>query len=38
MEKYRNDTVEAERVTLEGPVLQEEDLRALAEAGRDVPG
>jgi hypothetical protein len=37
MEKYRNDKVEAERVTLEGPVLQEEDLRALAEAGRVVP-
>ena len=37
MEKYRNDKVEAERVTLEGPVLQEEDLKALAEAGRVVP-
>jgi hypothetical protein len=37
MEKYRHDKVESERVTLEGPALEEEDLRALAEAGRVVP-
>jgi hypothetical protein len=37
IEKYRHDKVESERVTLEGPALEEEDLKALAEAGRVVP-
>jgi hypothetical protein len=37
MEKYRSDKVEAERVTLEGPVLESDDLQALSEAGRVVP-
>ncbi len=38
MDKYRRAQVEEERVTLEGPQLDEEDFRALANAGRVVPG
>ena len=38
MDKYRRATVEEERVTLEGPRLDEDDMRALASAGRVVPG
>ncbi len=38
MDKYRRAQVEEERVTLEGPQLDEDDLHALASAGRVVPG
>ena len=37
MEKYRHAKIESERVTLEGPTLDTEDMEALAEAGRVVP-
>lgn len=37
MAKYRHARVESERVTLEGPALDAEDLSKLAEAGRVVP-
>ena len=37
MHKYRNVQVEKERVTLEGPQLDEEDMLALASSGRVVP-
>jgi hypothetical protein len=38
MDKYRRAQVQEERVTLEGPRLDEDDLRALTSAGRVVPG
>ena len=38
MDKYRRAQVQEERVTLEGPRLDENDLRALNSAGRVVPG
>ena len=38
MDKYRRSQVQEERVTLEGPRLDEDDLRALTSAGRVVPG
>ena len=37
IEKYRHATVESERVTLEGPVLEQDDLEALAQAGTVIP-
>lgn len=37
MNKYRSVQVEEARVTLEGPQLDEDDMRALASAGRVVP-
>jgi len=37
IEKYRRATVESERVTLEGPVLEHDDLEALAQAGTVIP-
>ncbi len=36
MSKYRNVQVEEERVTLEGPRLDDDDMRALASSGRVV--
>lgn len=37
MNKYRNVLVEEERVTLEGPRLDDDDMRALTNSGRVVP-
>ena len=34
MDKYRKAQIQSERVTLEGPLLDEDDRRALASAGR----
>ena len=38
MDKYRRAQIEEERVTLEGPRLDEDDMRGLASAGRVVAG